>query len=285
MTYKWFVKYFNLMPEGEVPPEEQAAIYPQTEEEALTERLALADERLGRLFDRAIQEGKDPVQLFIQESNIPRLERIFPSPEIQRVLDAIRVVPADADRSVFIEQARRSVEPLIRAELFDPEIRRRVEAMNEDEKIKFSDPETGKSLVCTFRQSAQEITFANKERILPTDKVLEVSWSEDLMGPTGVRVLKRIFHEIAKHLQGHEEIKAITGVSWMMNHPVVQRFGFEVFPEIEFPTNQKIGSAKMGNAARQGKPYGDNITPDEVLYGAIPRDTFIQRFGYIVEST
>lgn len=263
----------------EAQPEAREAIFPQTAEQALVERLELANERLGELFDQAISEGKDPVQTFIQESNIPRLEHIYPSRENQKVIESIQALPPNVERSVFIQNVRTSVEPFIQAELFDPEIRRRVDAMNEEKKIKFTDPETGKALLCTLKENEHDLLFGDKQKISPREKVLEIMWSEDLMGPTSARALRRIFHEIALHLKDQSDIRAVTGVSWMMSHPVVQRFGFEVFPEVDFPKTQKIGSARMGNAARQGKPYGDTITNDQVLFGAIARDTFIARYG------
>ena len=273
------------MPEGqptipeEVHHEEQEAIFPQTLEQALVERLALSDERLGKLFDRAVSEGKNPMQYFIQESSIPRLERIYPSREIQKVLESIQKLPPDVERSVFIQHVRTSVEPFIRAELSDPEVRRKVDAMNEEKKIKFTDPETGKALLCTFKENEHDLLFRDKQKISSREKVLEVMWSEDLMGPTSAHALRRIFHEIALHLKKEPDIQAVTGVSWMMSHPVIKRFGFEVFPKVEFPKTQKIGSAKMGNTARQGKPNSDPITTDQVLFGAIARDVFIARYG------
>jgi hypothetical protein len=263
----------------EVQHEEREATFPQTFEQALVERFILADERLGELFDRAASEGKNPVQYFIQESNIPKLERIYPSREIQKVLESIQELSPDVERSVFIQHVRKSVEPFIRAELSDPEVRRRIEALEEEEKIKFTDPETGKALLCTLKENEHELLFSDKQKISPREKVLEVMWSEDLMGPTGGRALRRIFHEIARHLKEQPDIQAVTGVSWMMSHPVIKRFGFEVFPKVEFPKTQKIGSAKMGNTARQGKPYGDPITTEQVLFGAIARDMFIARYG------
>lgn len=259
--------------------EEEIEYGPPTAEEVVAERLALANERLGKFFDTATSEHEVPAKKFMSELNIPRLERIYPSSEIQTAIEAIVALPDDVDRETFIQQVRSAVEPFIRAEMLDATVRQKFDAMHEERKIKFADPESEHALLCTLRELGQDLQLRDTQHVQPRDKVLEVSWSDDLEGPKGFKSVRRIFGEIARYMTEHEEIQAVTGVSWMMGHPLAERFGFEVRPEVKFPVNQKIGSAKMGNSARQGKPGMREITPEEVLFGIISREAFLQRFG------
>lgn len=277
----------NTMPEREGGQQDPALLEsvemseygPPTAEQALAERLALADERLGAFFDRAKLEQQIPARQFIDELNIPRLERIFPSQHIQQVIESITALPDEIDRETFIARVRTAVEPFIRAETLDPVVRQKVEAMNEEQKMKFTDPDTGHALLCTLRELGQDIELADAHHVQPRDKVLEVSWSEGLEGPKGFKSIQRIFREIARYVADHPDVQAVTGVSWMMAHPIARRFGFEVRPDVEFPVNQKIGSADLGNAARQGKPEMRQITSEEVLFGIMSREAFLERFS------
>ena len=258
---------------------EVVAYGPPTAEEAVEERLQYANEKLGVFYDITRADQQSPAKKFILELNLPRLERIFPSNEIQRVIESISALPDDVDRSVFIDTVRSSIEPLLRAETIDPVAREKIEALREEKKITFTDSETGQALACTLRELGQDLALQDSSTVHPRDLVLEVSWPTQLEGPSGLKAIRKIFRDIARYMQEHDTIQAVTGVSWMMSHPIAQRLGFEIRPDVEFPVNQKIGSADMGNKARQGRYSTQDISPEEVLFGIISRQDFLRRFG------
>lgn len=272
------------MPESEIhhaPAEEEVApeaIYPETAQQAYADRLTLATKRLEVFFDQATIEGKEPTGSFIQDVNTEKLEYTHGKEATEKIMAALQAVPPGLEREEFISRIRDIVAPAIWLEITNSDVSARQSGYAPEKEHHFQTSDSGLSIDGLLRNTDQELRFEGGAVLPVGSKVMEVSWPKETAAPQGLHGMKEVFHVMAEYLNDHPEIQAVTGVSWMMSHPISRRLGFQVMPNVQIKPNQPRGSAEMGNAARVSNGREADISPADVFFGAMTREDFLQRF-------
>lgn len=122
-----------------------------------------------------IEAGKNPVDEFIRDLKIHRLEKLHGSTAVADVVEQLQALPKDIAQEQFIDHIRTIVEPFLRAELVDPEVRRRTDALNVSIEVEFKDEETDQSLrghVCAIDH---DVSFQDQATVNMGETVFEIA--------------------------------------------------------------------------------------------------------------
>lgn len=235
---------------------------------------------LGRLFDDCKSKGADPIDEIMKDDQT-LMRKAYGDARIDELFGALRQIPQD-DREAFCDQMMGAAHFLFYDRYFDPEIKQLLDAEDQArrEQKNIEDIRFG-SLLGKIHEpdAAWHVELPNKQYIEQSDRVLEVSWP-DVESPKGIQDIKESFHEMAKYIEEHLEIKAVVAVSWMMSRNVARKLGFTQYPDVPVEEEQIESILKFVDGARKDKPKSDKeVTRKDVMFGAIDRDEFIQRFG------
>ncbi len=247
-------------------------------EETYQKHAALSRTELGRLYDEAVKLDIPPQEFILSDpqSSFDEMEELYGPERTAAFKEAIQSL-AFTDKDSFVDAAFAQVQPLIRDRLFNDEIRRRANEVIDRRKVE--EIQLGNFKVVRM-PSEWTCSMADGTIIRPRDLVLNIEWPEKEEGvpPAGIRDVRSSFQQIATYLQEHPDIKGVVGISWMMSHPVTDRLGFEKFPDIDVPQRQIRSILNMAGEAR-GDKYDRPVGEQDVQFGAISRDAFIEKYG------
>lgn len=255
--------------------DEQAELQRQYEE-----RLVRVRQNMEKLYDKAVAEGKRPVDELLDE-NMDEGRKIFGDETVDRFI-------ADAQqfdglsRDGFVEQATARISEVLREVYFNPEVRARADAAQAERSAQNREFITFGHLKGSVHDFAwHEAAFADGTKVTSGDKVLEVSWPGDEgdQKPAGIRDVEHSLRDMATYVADHPEIKGVIAVSWMMSRGAARRLGFTTFPTIPIEEEQQMNVVSWASHARQDKPYQRGVEPADVQLGVIPRAEFLARYG------
>ncbi len=235
---------------------------------------------MGRLYDRALEKHMRPINLMLEENgerSFAEAEFIFGSERTEQIKRAFQELQY-ADRDDFIEKMATLAEPFTRDRYFDPEVRARAEEIERRHQ-----PETFEAGILNGSMIPSQWSFALSDGtdVQLGDRVMELSLPEERVAERGLgpQGLREALQRVAVRLKQDESIKAVVGVSWMMSHDLTTRLGFEKFPDVQVPDDQRASVFDIATKARGGKPYAWEVSHEDVKLGAMSRDAFLERYG------
>ena len=267
-----------MPPESPSPEPDESVVDANEVERLIAERVEESQRQFGRIYDRAMGNGTDPRQIFLDEANSLGPREIYGDERVATFQESVRALTWTT-RDEFIDGMLALAALFHRARFFDPDVRARIESRHEREE----QLDAG-LLQLKLRRSEDDVTLRDGTHIEPGSIVVELSVAERKSAP-GLRELQNSFRTVAAYVEAHPDVVAVTGVSWMMNRGLVERLGFERFAHVPISPGQKEKIADIAQKAREEKNYEREVTPDDVAYGAISRADFLRRFGTKETST
>lgn len=258
---------------------------PETEGESLEQEyeqeLARGRIRIGELFDRAVKEDRSPIDILREESkDFQGLRDLYGSEAVDTMLEQLPSVPID-DRQKFEDGVTDLAAPMIRLGVFDPEVRARIEAFHNrnNQEVFPTGPLDEPHLLMKIRSVGMDLPLPDGTKLQPDDRVMEIIWPEQDIGPRGAKEVIKALRAMAVKLETQPELRAVTAVSWMVSRAgLMERLGFHVIPNAPIPEQDKVGSAERGQRARSDKPYQQGVRLEDVKFAFIPRAEFLERY-------
>lgn len=226
------------------------------------------------IYERAQREARSPLDVFFEEAKLYEAKEVYGDEKIKRLQEDMKNFTFSS-KEEFIEKALEAIGPLARERFFNPAVREKIEEI-----LRENQPEnlvTGK-LESNIHSSNFDFEISDGTQVARGDKVLEIQWPEKGEAPRGTRDIKEAFKEIARALKEREDIKAVVGVSWIMSRKITDRLGFEKFPNIDITQEQRQSILGLAWNARKDKEYQKGVSEKDVLFGAVSREQFLEKY-------
>ena len=262
-----------------MPPETPETESPEAEYE---QELADSHQRIGDLYDRALQANRNPIDLLREETeNFQWMRKLFGHAAIDEIFRELPTVPTDS-RQAFADRMTAIAQPTIRQMFFDPDIRARREAMRHlgDTEVILTGPEAEPHLEMRIHATGLDIEMSDGRPLKTGDMVMEVSWPNTGVSPRGAKDAIQAFRTMANELERRPEIKAVITVSWMVSREkLMTKLGFHPRPDVAIDQIQKREVIDWAQKGRADKPYDRDVNPNDVQLAVIPRAEFLERYG------
>lgn len=201
-----------------------------------------ARERVGEIFDAAIKHGRSPIDEFLDQAQGFEHARELHGDEA--IDEFVRQLPSvtQENREAFLDSVLALLDPILRRQVFDPELRARIAADRQRDSTEVipTGLEDEPHLEMHIHGSRWDFSLPDGTRLQIGEPVMEISWASKGLGPRGVKDTIKAFRAMARYLDGRPDIKAVIAVSWMVaREGLMDKLGFHRLTEVEIPAEER----------------------------------------------
>ena len=225
------------------------------------------------LFDEAQAEKVNPIDKLIAERrNFEAHTPVYGEVLIQELKKRLQSFTYHAKED-FVFGMMDIMNPLVRARFLDFEVQQGIEEFRHARGVEFA---KAGMLNIEISKTSKSYSLSDLE-VSAGDLTLKIYWTDPDVHFTGPTSIKNSFKAIADILRSRSEIKAVATTNWMMLR-IMRRLGFEALPNVPVSNEERRSILAYALAGRQNKTYQKQVGYDDISYGAISRNKFMEKY-------